>query len=322
MNKVTAKIITAFALSTSNADLYFGVLMAKFIEMASQRKQIRRIDLESARLFVQDQIDTGTKNLAAQNGWIERLTFVEEEHPEDYYEGKDARPGHILAGLDVRRHGWEIRIHESLQRSHVCIVRASSDQGKSTLLYRYAYEHYHPETALVIKRLSDESMVGPIKQAVVVRQRLGLPILIFIDNVNEVLKSWHRLAAEFAGQEVYFLVTIREEDWYRYSGNASGFVWEIVTPTLSLREAQDIFSQFQRKGKIASGVPSAEWAYEQVADRQLLIEYTYLVTHGQMLAERLKDQMQQMQRLGDDQAKLQILRLVKRRAGLWCNGSY
>lgn len=310
MKKVTSAIITAFDLTTSNADLYFGVLMAKFIDMASQRKEVRRFDLESVRLFVQDQIDLGSKNPAAQNGWIERLKFVEEEHPEDYYEGKNARPGHILADLDVRRPEWETRIHDALQRSHVCIVRASSGQGKSTLLYRYAYEHYHPETALVIKRLSDESMVGPIKQAIVARQLLGLPILIFIDNVSEGLQFWHRLAAEFAGQEVFFLITIREEDWYRYSGNASGFVWEVVTPTLSLREAQNIFSQFQRKGKIASSVLSAEWAYEQASDRQLLIEYAYLVTHGQMLAERLKDQVQEMQRLGEDQAKLQILRLV------------
>ncbi|MEW5949055.1 MAG: hypothetical protein AB1711_06545 [Thermodesulfobacteriota bacterium] len=310
MKKVTDAIITAFDLTTCNADLYFGVLMSNFIELASQRKEVRRVDLESIRLFVQEQINLGSKNPATQNGWIERLKFEKEEHPEDYYEGKNARLGHILADLDVRRHDWEIRIHEALQRSHVCIVRASSGQGKSTLLYRYAFEHYHPETALVIKQLSDESMVSPIKQAVVARQRLGLPILIFIDNVSEGLQFWHKLAAEFAGQEVYFLITIREEDWFRYSGNASGFVWEIVTPTLSLQEAQNIFSQFQSKGKIASGVPSAEWAYEQVADRQLLIEYTYLVTHGQMLADRLKDQVKQLQRLGEDQAKLQILRLV------------
>ena len=310
MNIVMREIITAFDLTTSNADLYFGVLMGKFIELASQRKEVRRVDLESIHLFVKEQIDLGSKNPATQNGWIERLKFVEEEHPEDYYEGKNARPGHILADLDVRRPEWEARIYDALQRSHVCVVRASSGQGKSTLLYRYAYEHYHPETALVIKRLNDESMVGPIKQAIVSRQRLGLPILIFIDNVSEGLQFWHKLAAEFAGQEVFFLITIREEDWYRYSGNASGFVWEVVTPALSLREAQNIFSQFQRKGKIASSVPSAEWAYEQIADRQLLIEYAYLVTHGQMLADRLKDQVQEMQRLGEDRAKLQILRLV------------
>jgi len=310
MKKVTGAITTAFDLTTSNADLYFGVLMAKFINMSAQRKEVRRIDLESVRIFIQDQINLGSSNPAAQNGWIERLKFVEEEHPEDYYEGKNARPGHILADLDVRRHDWEIRIHEALQRSRVCIVKASSGQGKSTLLYRYAYEHYHQETAFIIKRLSDESMVGPIKQTIVARQRLGLPLLIFIDNISEDLKLWHILAAEFAGQEVYFLVTIREEDWYRYSGNASGFVWEIVTPTLSLVEAQKIFSQFRNRGKVASGVSSAEWAYEQIADRQLLIEYTYLLTHGQMLADRLKDQVQQMQRLGEDHAKHQILRLV------------
>lgn len=308
--RVTGAITTAFNLTTANADLYFCVLMSRFVDLAAKRAEVHRNDLEAIRLFVQEKIDMGSINPAMQNGWLERLNYVKEAHAEDYYEGKKARPGHILANLDVRRPDWEFRIHEALQRSRVCIVRASSGQGKSTLLYRYAYEHYYQETTFVVKRLSDESMVGPIKQAIVSRQKLGLPILIFIDNVDAGLQFWHRLAAEFAGQEVYFLVTIREEDWHRYSGDASGFVWEVVTPSLSLGEAQNIFSQLRKKGKIASGVPSAEWAYEQVADSQLLMEYTYLITHGKMLKDRLNDQVQEMQRLGEDRAKLQILRLI------------
>lgn len=308
--QVTSAIVEDFDLTTPNSDIYFLALMAKFLDLAAQREEVQLHDLESIRLFVQEQIDLGATNPAVQNGWLERLTFVEEEHPEDYYEGKNARPGHILAGLDVRRPVWESRIHEALQRSRVCIVRASSGQGKSTLLYRYAYQNYHPETTFIVKRLSDESMVGPIKQAIVTRQRLGLPILVFIDNVGTGLRFWHRLAAEFAGQEVYFLVTVREEDWHRYSGSTSGFLWEIVTPTLSLEEARNIYAEFERQGKIAAGVQSAEWAFEQVADRQLLIEFVYLITHGQMLADRLRDQVQEMQRLGEDQAKLEVLQLV------------
>ena len=49
---------------------------------------------------------------------------------------------------------------------------------------------------------------------------------------------------------------------------------------------------------------------EKIADRKLLIEFTYLITHGQMLEERLRTQVQEIDRLGEDPAKLQILRLV------------
>lgn len=121
--RVIGAIVESFDLSTPNAYLYFLVLMTRFLDWAAQRQEIRRNDLESIRLFVQEQIELGTTNPAVQNGWLERLKFNEEEHPEDYYEGKNARPGHIIAGLDVRRPIWESRIHNVLQRSRVCIVR-------------------------------------------------------------------------------------------------------------------------------------------------------------------------------------------------------
>lgn len=303
-------IVKKFDLSTPNAELYLSVLMTKFIDLAVQRGEVNRQDLESIKLFIQEQIDLGVQNPAVQGRWLERLEFSPDDHPEDYYEGKNARPGHVLAGMDVARPTWIGSIREVLKRSRVCIVRASSGQGKSTLLYRYAYEHYHPETTFIIKLLSEERMIGPIKQALIARQSLGLPILVLIDNVGNNLKYWSRLAAELAWKGVRFLVSIREEDWYRYSGNVSGFDWEIVTPMLSLMEARDIFTGFKKQGKIEANVRSAEWAYEKIADRKLLIEFTYLITHGQMLEERLREQVQAIDRLGEDPAKLEILRLV------------
>jgi hypothetical protein len=307
---IYSSVVRSFELNNPNADIYLLALMAKFLDLAAKRQEVRRDDLNAIRLFIQEQIEIGATNPAIQNGWIERLEFIEEKYPEDYYEGKNARPSHILAGLDVQRRLWATQIHEALQRSRVCVIRTSSGQGKSTLLYWYAHEHYHPDTTFVVKHLSEEHMVGAIKQAVIARQWLGLPILLLIDNVRANLRFWHKLVSEFAGQDVFFLITVREEDWYRYSGNVSGFVWEVVTPTLSLEEARNIFAEFQRKKRISAAVKSAEWAFERVEERKLLIEFTYLITHGQMLADRLAEQVQEMQRIGEDRAKLEVLRLI------------
>jgi transposase len=139
-SRITSAITRSFNLTTPNSDLYLLVLVSKFLELAARRGEVTRNDLEQIRLFVQEQMQLGMTNLAIQNGWIERLNFVPEEHPEDYYEGKNARPGHILAGLDVQRPGWNDRLSEALERSYVCVLRTASGQGKSTLLYRYAYE--------------------------------------------------------------------------------------------------------------------------------------------------------------------------------------
>jgi hypothetical protein len=308
--RTSAAIARWFDLQSANSDLYLLVLMSKFLDLTAERAEVLRHTLEAIRLFVQESIELGTINPAVQSGWVERLRFSEEAHVEDYYEGSNARPGHILAALDVERASWLDRIHEALQRVGVCVIRTASGQGKSTLLYRYAYKHFQPETTFIVKHLSEESMVGAVKQTILARRSLGLPILVLIDNVRADLRFWHRLAGELAGQDVHLLVTMREEDWYRYSGGVSSFRREIVTPTLSLAEARQIYREFKQKNKIADGVRSAEWAFEQVAERQLLIEFTYLITHGQMLADRLSEQVRDMQHLSEDRAKLHILRLV------------
>ena len=191
--------------------------------------------LQALGLSIEEALAIGPVNPALQQGWVEPLQFAPEDNPEDFYEGKNARPAHILAGLDVRRPIWEDRIHEALNRSRLCIIRASSGQGKSTLLYRYAYEHFHPETALLIRVMNDESMIGPIVQVVESRLKLGLPVLVFIDNVGPALRTWPQLVPRFSGRPVMFLLTMREEDWYRYSLDTGGPSPELVTPDLFSR---------------------------------------------------------------------------------------
>ena len=48
---------------------------------------------------------------------------------------------------------WQCDIEEKLQHVQVCIVKAPSGQGKSTLLYRYAFEHLVTQHHLSCERL-------------------------------------------------------------------------------------------------------------------------------------------------------------------------
>jgi len=310
LRKARAAIIKHFDVAAGNEELYLMGLISEVADRATRRTSLSKEDPEAIKLRVQDWISFGPVNPAVQQGLIAPLAFEVEPHPEDYYEGKGARPGHIVANLDAPRQDWTRQIEDAFSRVRVCALRTSSGQGKSTLLYRYAYEHYHPDTTFILKTFNDESMLGPLKQFLQARLTLGLPLLVLIDNLSFSTRYWHRLAGELAGQDVFFLIATREEDWYRYAEGESKFVWETITPEMSLDEARRIFAYFQRQGKIASNVPSAEWAYEQVAERRLLIEFVYLITQGQMLAERLEGQIRAMDRLQEDPAKLQVLRLV------------
>jgi len=305
-----AAIIEYFDVAAGNEELYLMVLFSEVADRAMRRTSLSKKDLEVMKLRIRERISLGPVNPAVQQGLITPLVFEVEPHPEDYYEGKNARPGHIVADLDAPRPDWIRQIKDVFSRVRVCVLRASSGQGKSTLLYRYAYEHYHPDTTFILRTFNDESMLGPLKQFLQAYLTLGLPLLVLIDNLSLSTRYWHRLVGELAGEDVFFLVATREEDWYRYAEGESKFVWETITPEMSLDEARRIFAYFQHQGRIASNVPSAEWAYEQVAERRLLIEFVYLITQGQMLAERLEGQIRTMDRLREDRAKLQVLRLV------------
>lgn len=308
--QLRATLIRYFELDTGNETLYLSRLFDCVAAWAAERATIERRHLEAERLRVQDWISLGTENPAVRDRLIQPLTFAEEETTEDYYEGKRARPGHILAGLDAPRPLWQQEIKDTLKRVKVCVMRTSSGQGKSTLLYRYAFDHFIPDTIYRLRACTAEEHAGQLVDYLRNRLALGLPLLVLVDNLSYSTRLWHRVAGELAGENVRFLVTAREEDWYRYGLGTSGFVWDFVKPCLSPEEARDIFRYFQQRDRIAAGVPSAVWAYEQVADKRLLIEFVYLITHGQMLADRIEEQIKTIKERGEDPAKLDVLRLV------------
>jgi hypothetical protein len=307
---ISNSITAYFSIETGNEELYLLTLTGYFITKAEKRGTITKAELEELKLTVQDWISKGVANEAIKYGIIEKLDFSTEQFVDDFYEGKNTRPGHIVAGVDIKRPIWIENIEQSFERAKVCVILSSSGQGKSALLYRYAFDHYNPQSTFLLKTFTDEKMLGPLKSFIGARLKQGLTVLVLIDNLNYSTRYWHRLADEFAGEQVKFLISSREEDWFRYGHRTSGFIWEIIRPELSLEEAKGIFDQLKLKNKIAVDVPSAEWAYEKVRERCLLIEFVYLVTHGRMLEERLSEQIYEIERLKEDIGKIEFLRLI------------
>ncbi len=310
LNRLRIAIIRSFDLNADNEPLYLSHLVSCATWWAANRVELRKQHLEAEKLRIQEWISLGIENLAVRDRLIKPLSLTKEEIVDDYYEGKQTRPGHILAELDAPRPSWQRTIEDTLKQVHVCIIRASSGQGKSTLLYRYAIDHFAPDTIYRLQVCTREEQVGPIVDYLRNRQSLGLPLLVLIDNLSYQTQLWYQVAAALVGNGVRFLVTTREEDWYRYGLGASSFAREFVEPHLSLQEARGIYNDFSRQGKIAANVPSAEWAYEQVAEKRLLIEFVYLITHGHMLAERIEEQVATIKAHGEDRSKLEVLRLI------------
>lgn len=310
VSRVLQGVVRDFAITAGNEELYLMHLLARAIGWAATRTSIDKRTMETERLKVQDWISLGTENPAVRDRMIVPVRLAAETATADFYEGKQARFGHIMADLDVPRPTWQQAIENAFEQAKVCVIQASSGQGKSTLLFRYARDHFSPDTIYRLRLCSQEEHVGHVADYLRNRLSLGVPLLVLIDNLSYSTRRWYQVAEELAGSNVRFLVTARQEDWARYGPGASGLTIRTIEPQLSLAEARDLFRQFQERGRVAPSVPSAAWAYEQVVNRRLLLEFVYLITKGQMMADRIDEQVKRLEAPGEDPAKLAILRLV------------
>lgn len=307
---LTSAVIYHFAIETGNEQIYLSHLFHCVVDWAAQRAAISKQHLEMEKLYVQDAIGLGKDSPALRNRLIEPVTLQYESKVYDYYEGKQAQLRHILAQLDAPRPKWQQAIHDAFTEANVCVIKSSSGQGKSTLVYRFAHDNFFPGAIYRLNTCSQYEEVGQIVNYLKTRLSLGLPLVVLIDNLDFSQRLWHQVAAALNGTTIRFLVSVRTEDWYRYGIQLSGFRYKIVEPTLDLGEAREVFQHFQQEHKIADTVQSAEWAYEKVAERGLLIEFVYLITHGHMLVERIESQIRVIEDQREDPAKLDILRLV------------
>ena len=240
---------------------------------------------------------------------IDKISWKIDPQTSDFFEGKDTRPGQIAAGVDVRREQWLNKIDKAIHSAGTCILKSSSGQGKSTLMYRYACDYWREEDTLILKAAESVEQAESIKNYLQFRSSLGIPLLLLIDDAGWQTKQWSVIAQECAALGIRVLVTVRHEDWYRFS-QKSLTNWEVLEPSLALDEAKEIFNTFKANNRIHQDVLSAEWAYEKIGEPHLLMEYTYLLTYGEMLEDRLRDQIQQFRAQNEDPGKIEILRRV------------
>ncbi|KKG14680.1 hypothetical protein EO98_17410 [Methanosarcina sp. 2.H.T.1A.6] len=308
--KSLRKIIFAtYDLGSDIVEYYIKIFISTFLKWAEERKKVLRKDLEEIRVSIQESVKREEDYQAYGRGLIDRISWEPDASIDDFFEGKNSRPGHIVCGADVRRDKWIERIENAFASSNVCVLRSSSGQGKSALLYRYAYENWPSESTYILQVLETNEQVEKVKNYLKFRKRIQLPILLLIDNAGFRTPYWPQIAQECSSLGFKILLSIRNEDWYRYSKENLTHI-EIVEPTFDLIEAKEVYNRFKEKGKIALTVESPEWAYEKIGDSRLFIEYIYLITHGKMLEERLQDQIRQILNLHKDVRKIELIRRI------------
>jgi hypothetical protein len=313
--KLRAAVAESFNLGSGAVETYISALVAKFLDWAKDRRTITRTDLDSVRTTVGEALSREVEWQGYGRGLIDRISWDPDANIEDFFEGKWTRPGHIASDIDVRRSIWLERIDTVINSSKICILRSSSGQGKSSLLYRYAYEKWPAKNTFILRVAESQEHVEHVRNYLRVRADLGLPVFLLIDNAGWRTRLWPLIIQECAALGFPVLMTIRNEDWHRFARESLAN-YEIIEPSLSLEEAQQIFKGFQSENKLHKSVNSPEWAYEKIGEPHLLMEYVYLLTHGRMLEERLRDQVRQFSECSEDPAKIEILRRISLAASL------
>jgi hypothetical protein len=306
---LTRSVATEWQLASEAVGTYIAVLVNTFLDWAARRATITRSDLERVRAKVGEALSREAEFQAYGSGLINRLSWQHDNNLADFFDAKGTRPAHIAAGLDVVRSTWLTKIEQAVNASKVCILRASSGQGKTALAYRFAYNVWPHDETFVLRVAQTHEQVELVRNFLEFRTQAGLPTYLLVDDAGYQTQLWPVVAESCSAMGIPIVVTVRNEDWIRFARHTA-LRYEVLDPALERDEAHQIFENLQAVNKLHSSVDSAEWAYERVGEPHLLIEYIYLLTHGQMLEDRLRDQVVQFHRLNEDPAKTEIVRRV------------
>ena len=291
---------------------YISALAYRVLQWSQNRETIDHQTI--ARLFseINDSFSKAHTNEAVKHNWIAPVDYEATANTDgnQYYEGKAAQPHHIAMELPARRKFWEREIFDTLKTNDVAIIRSSSGQGKSTLAWQMGYNLRGRHNIYRINMLRDFQQANAVAEFLKTRVAIGQYPLIIIDGLSSQFENWATIIEDTSQLPVKFIITTRHEDWIRYGYDISKIALRHIDIALSEQEAAEIYRQFKGKGKIHSDIHEWQPVWEQVRERGLLIEYTYLLTRGQMIRERLETQIRILNQRSGAAAKIEILRIV------------
>jgi hypothetical protein len=245
------------------------------------------------------------KEVAAQ----ERETLSHE-----FYRGISARYEHILAAVDQPRPDKLNEIAQKFREHRVVIVYGASGQGKTTLAYRYLHDCVPHHRRFQVQVIEGRQHATNLAKALIAQANESASLIsVYVDVApNDV--GWEDLVKQLSHHlTIQTLVTIREEDFRRASISGTELQFAPVELAFNRSEAEEIY-HFLTQTERPPHILDFEDAWKRFGDGGPLLEFVYLVTQGDSLKEKLRQQIQRIEdeiRAGNrSEAELQLLRLV------------
>ena len=210
----------------------------------------------------------------------------------EFYKGVSARYSHIKFDLDVLRP----KILEAIRVSfaspnNIVVLHGASGQGKSTTAYRYAHNYFPGALVyeLNIQENPEQSRLAILSLQQMTRS-LQSPVLLLI-HVKPNSTAWLRIVREFAGHsQIKFLITIRQEDWYKALSFGLEFLHGEIEMTLSKEDAELVYQNLNEH-KPDFKHTDFEEAWIKFGERGPMLEFVYSITQGKSLENAISQQV-------------------------------
>lgn len=315
ISEIEKMLIDKYQINVGNESLYVNGLFCLCFENMRNRGYIDLIELVTHIQLIKDNIDKGVKNPAYK--WVERVDFCNLDYrytSSDYYEGKKAEPADIVNQLPIRREILEEKIEKSIKKHFITVIKSSSGQGKTTLAWQVAYNLRNQYCIYKLNWCNEVKELDNIVEYFKSRIKIGEKLLIVLDNLDVQLKEWNILSQYLSSKisiNYKLLVTTREDDWYLFSGDPSNLKdMKIIDILLDANQAEKIYTKLIGMNKIHSSINNWQSSWEMVSDKGLLIEYIYLLTHGEMISDRISQQIKNIQKNKGASIKMAVLRQI------------
>lgn len=305
------------------ATRYYEALFHKVHALAAADKRsddtkaLSRAEVERFFHEVVTTVDVDALARPLHQGNLELITFaaadIHSARPDpNYYLGVSANMRHILANQDIYRPELMDELAAKLVQRSFCILRSPSGTGKTTLMYRFAYENRHAFSIYRLRHLEEnsETIAACERYIKSLKPSIHTPVLLLIDDISRPEKrGWQKLMQPILELDnVYIIATTREDEWHDFL--ASGINVEYVYPTLSEDTARRTHGKLQELGQLHPDYPDWQEAYEasKADEAALFMEYTHILTKGKRIEEVLRQQVDYAAQLSP--VRIDLLRVI------------
>lgn len=275
-----------------------------FDVLISYVSRLSRHHMSTSTIVWQEKIRTVSLSLAAISGWKNQfgktiLPLSEycdfdineiESQRNDYKNGVNALPQHIMSNFDIVRPYWLDRLKETFTENTITILHGASGQGKSSLAYRYLIDNYATNEVFVVSGISNLQQAIDIASALRELQKKGYFMIVYID-VRPYDKNWVWLIEQVYTLNLSFpvLVTIREEDFNRNPIDINYIQYNDIELRLNEIEAREIYNRYPTDNHV-----SFEASWETFGESGLLLEYVFFLRENMSLRNRIKSQIEKL----------------------------